>query len=148
VQEAYIFSTEPYTSEMSTQPGDKPCLQALPEELLQYVVEHLDNYGLSGFSLAAKWCLELASSVRWREVALTDCSRTHASEDDSNGRRDAQIDDHDDTPLLRKLVVLATYVQRDQTSTTLLTAEQKSFTGKSSPDGDTSLPFSTAGYLQ
>lgn len=91
------------------EPRGRQRLQGLPEELLQYIVEHLDNYGLSGFSLAAKWCHELASSVRWREVVLTDCSRTHASVDDSDGRRDAQVDDHDDTPLLRKLVVLATY---------------------------------------
>ena len=103
-------SNEPSKLEMSMESRAKQCLQALPEELLQYIVEHLDNYGLSGFSLAAKWCHELASSVRWREVTLTDCSRTHANSLDSH--LDAEVvDDHDDTPLLRKLIVLATYVR-------------------------------------
>jgi GTP cyclohydrolase I len=83
-------------------------LEALPEELLQHIVEHLDGRGLAVFSLAAKWCYELASSVRWREVVLTDCLRVHPSELDENGNEIERIDDHDDTPLLKKLAVLAT----------------------------------------
>jgi hypothetical protein len=83
-------------------------LEALPEELLQQIVEHLDSRGLTVFSLAAKWCYELASSVRWREVVLTDCLRVHPSEFDENGNEIERIDDHDDTPLLKKLAVLAT----------------------------------------
>lgn len=93
---------------MSVNPSDAKNLEALPEELLQCIVEHLDGRGLNGFSLAAKWCYELASSVRWREVVLTDCLRVHPSERDRNGNEIERIDDHDDTPLLKKLVVLAT----------------------------------------
>ena len=93
---------------MSTEsPGPKH-LQALPEELLQKIVEHLDGRGLTEFSLAAKWCYELASSVRWREVVLTDCLRVHPSERDESGNEIERIDDHDDRPLLEKLIVLAT----------------------------------------
>ena len=83
-------------------------LEALPEELLQHIVEHLDSRGLTVFSLTAKWCYEFAASVRWREVVLTDCLRIHASEQDENGNEIERIDDHDDTPLLKKLLVLAT----------------------------------------
>ena len=93
---------------MAANPTGIKHLEALPEELLQHIVEHLDNRGLSAFSLAAKWCYELASSVRWREVILTDCLREHPTERYENGEEIERIDDHDDTPLLKKLIVLAT----------------------------------------
>ena len=93
---------------MSTSWTGAKRLEELPEELLQHIVEHLDGRGLSAFSLAAKWCYELASSVRWREVVLTDCLRQHPTERDENGDEIERIDDHDDTPLLKKLIVLAT----------------------------------------
>lgn len=92
---------------METKFSEPASLQTLPEELLQQIVEHLDNRGLSGFSIAAKWCYHLSSTVRWREVVLTDCLRVHSGEQYHERPEDA-MDDHDDTPMLKKLIVLAT----------------------------------------
>ena len=82
-------------------------LQALPEELLHHIVDYLDPHGLSQFSTTARWCYELAAAVTWREVVLTDCQRKHEDGIDEEGRSFAGVDDHDDMPLLKKLLVLA-----------------------------------------
>lgn len=76
-------------------------LQALPEELLQDILERVDKRNLSSLNLASRWAYAAASPLIWRDVDLIDCRRPHA-----NG----EVDEHDDTPLLRKLVILATSV--------------------------------------
>ena len=87
--------------------AQKQSLHALPDELLEHIVEYLDPYGLCAFGLTARWCYKLAAAVTWREVVLTDCRREHMNGTDEEGREFDGIDDHDDTPLLRKLLVLA-----------------------------------------
>lgn len=69
----------------------------LPEELLHDIVERLDRYNLFALSLASRWCWGLAAPLIWREVHLVDCRTTHTD----------TVDEHDDTPLLKKLLVLA-----------------------------------------
>ena len=74
-------------------------LEDLPEELLHNVVERLDKHNLFALSLASRWCWDLAAPVIWREVHLVDCRTAYSD----------NVDEHDDTPLLKKLLVLAQY---------------------------------------
>ena len=69
----------------------------LPEELLTDIVERLDQPGLLSLSLVSRWCYELTPPVIWREVQLVDCSTNTLD----------GVDEHDDTPLLKKLLALA-----------------------------------------
>ena len=73
-------------------------LQQLPEELLQNVLERLDRSALENLSLTSRWCYDVATVHLWRSVELVDCRTKH----------DTGHDDHDDTPLLKKLFLLAT----------------------------------------
>lgn len=75
-------------------------LSELPEELLQEILERIEKPHLSSLSLASKWGYLVATPLIWREVELMDCQTSH--EDCS--------DEHDDTPIIRKLLILATYV--------------------------------------
>lgn len=74
-------------------------LQQLPQELLSDILAHLTDPDLSALNLASKWTSQHATPLLWREVTLTD--RTTA-------RPNGETDHHDDTPLLRKLLLLAT----------------------------------------
>lgn len=78
-------------------------LQRLPEELLQNVVERLERPDLQSLSQTSIWCYQVATAHLWRNVELVDCKTEH---DDAYG--DPEYDDHDDTPLLKKLFLLAT----------------------------------------
>lgn len=71
----------------------------LPDELLQDILERLAKPDLSRLSLVSKWCYKLATPLIWRDVSLVDCRAFHED----------GVDEHDDTPLLRKLLVLAKY---------------------------------------
>lgn len=73
-------------------------LHQLPEELLQEVLERLDKHNLTSLNLASQWGRRVATPLVWREVILTDCRTIH---------EDGLEDHHDDTPLLRKLLILA-----------------------------------------
>ena len=73
-------------------------LQQLPEELLHEILERLSHHDLVCLNLASRWCYEIATPLIWREVELVDCRTYH----DEGG-----VDEHDDTPLLKKLLILA-----------------------------------------
>ncbi|KAK4543471.1 hypothetical protein LTR36_005614 [Oleoguttula mirabilis] len=75
-----------------------PLLYRLPEELLQDILERLDSGSLSRLNLVSRWCYEVATPLLWREVELVDCRTQH----------EESVDEHDDTPLIKKLLVLAT----------------------------------------
>jgi hypothetical protein len=96
-------------------------LLELPEELLQVVLDYLPRSALKQLNFASKACRDKATPHIWREVELVDC-RTNP---ESNGRpiyannsylnaqripAGAQVlgDEHDDGPLIKKLLVLAT----------------------------------------
>lgn len=98
-------------------------LHALPEELLQSILDYLAKPDLLQLSLASRWCREIATSLAWRQVELVDCrtfytesGAVHSSGPGSQGGTVGRIpagavvrsDEHDDTPLIRKLWVLAT----------------------------------------
>jgi hypothetical protein len=137
---------------MSADLINKLNLQALPEELLQHIVEYLDPHGLSAFSLTAGWCYELAAAVTWREVVLTDCRREHKNGIDEDGREFDGIDDHDDTPLLKKLLVLARSVcdtwEKPCLSAISLIFQQESVNCKPCSNNDTSVSSASASDIQ
>ena len=72
-------------------------LQQLPEELLYDVLERIDKPDLSDLNLVSRWCYKVATPLIWREIELVDCSTEHED----------GVDEHDDTPILEKLIVLA-----------------------------------------
>ena len=78
-------------------------LQRLPEELLQDVIERLNKQDLYSFNLLSRWCHQVATPIIWREVELVDCRTRHENHEDA-------VDEHDDTPLIKKLLILAKYV--------------------------------------
>ena len=77
-------------------------LHRLPEELLQIVVDSLTQQDLKCLNLASKWTYSVATPLIWREVNLVDCRTRH-----SEHQLRPETDEHDDTPLLRKAVLLA-----------------------------------------
>lgn len=80
--------------------SDFTLLHQLPEELLQDILDRIEEPHLRRFNLASQWCYEKAAPLLWREVTLVDC---RAEKDGSTLK-----DEHDDTPLIRKLLLLAT----------------------------------------
>lgn len=74
-------------------------LHQLPTELLQDILDRLRRQDLECLNLTSKWAYEAATPLIWRDTELMDCRTTH--EDD-------QTDEHDDTPLIRKLLLFAT----------------------------------------
>ncbi|KXS96284.1 hypothetical protein AC578_3871 [Pseudocercospora eumusae] len=73
-------------------------LHALPEELIQDILSRLDRPDLCSLNLASQWYHKVATPLIWRELELTDCRTYHPDLDST--------DEHDDTPLLKKLLVL------------------------------------------
>ncbi|KAF2214267.1 hypothetical protein CERZMDRAFT_57621 [Cercospora zeae-maydis SCOH1-5] len=82
-------------------------LHQLPEELLQDILERLDRPALKHLSLTCSWCYKISIPHLWREVDLVDCkSSTSSAYLDTLDQ--PSHDDHDDTPLIKKLFLLAT----------------------------------------
>ncbi|CAK3787225.1 Hypothetical predicted protein [Lecanosticta acicola] len=74
-----------------------PLLQELPTELRQDILERLCRADLRALNRASKWAYQQATPLLWREVELMDCTTYY---EDGN-------DDHDDLPLIRKLLLFA-----------------------------------------
>jgi len=103
-------------------------LQSLPEEILQSIFDHLDAPSLSELSLVSQWANDHAASRIWADVELIDCRRSYpkgssvfqAAAADPGGLPDKifdenpseYLDEHDDTPIIRKLIILARSVRR------------------------------------
>ncbi|KAF2104778.1 hypothetical protein NA57DRAFT_31310 [Rhizodiscina lignyota] len=105
----------------------QPTLQSLPDELFDVVLELLPRRTLFDLSLTSRWGYSRAVGHIWKDVELVDrgCWRqappgrnppaTLNGEDDQEDDKEwshlhpGQIyDDHDETPMLKKLFVLAT----------------------------------------
>lgn len=103
----------------------KFALQSLPEELLDAVLELLPRRALFDLSLTSRWGYTRAAGHIWKDVVLADkaCWRLappgrtpplrrgveHGEEVDVGAEHPGQIyDDHDETPMLKKLFILAT----------------------------------------
>ncbi|KAF2007193.1 hypothetical protein P154DRAFT_614613 [Amniculicola lignicola CBS 123094] len=76
-------------------------LELLPAEILQAVLSHLDTTALKRTALVCKLLHHEATAILWREVRLIDAHSDHVGQE---GDRDQ----HDDTPIIQKLHILAT----------------------------------------
>ncbi|WPH01707.1 Hypothetical protein R9X50_00455900 [Acrodontium crateriforme] len=76
-------------------------LQLLPEELFQDILDRLSRDSLKSLSLASRSTYDAVLPLLWKEVSLVDCRNSHSLQ---NGIPD----DHDDTPIIKKLLILAT----------------------------------------
>lgn len=83
----------PCSSDMTT----FQLLHRLPEELRFDILERLGKTDLTFFGETSRWTYDLATPLIWRDVELVDCRTQH----------EESVDEHDDTPLLKKLLVLA-----------------------------------------
>ncbi|KAI5209185.1 hypothetical protein E4T38_02565 [Aureobasidium subglaciale] len=83
-------------------PKEKPpnLLSKLPEEILHGTLRYLDDIDLFRFAQACRWSYDKSIPLLWQNVELTDCRTTNPASVDWS-------DDHDDTPIIRKLLVLA-----------------------------------------
>jgi hypothetical protein len=80
-------------------------LESLPEELLQIIVSYA--------ALTSSALNRHATDVLWQNVCLVDQWTFHEDEENPGAfagerRGLAQTDEHDDTPIMRKLYILAT----------------------------------------
>jgi hypothetical protein len=112
-------ATEPNRSSQ-----DSPFL-ALAEELVLSITSHISRGDLCALALVSKKCHRFATPLIWKNVELTDC---RANTDATTGHRfvtygpatathrgrnipagtQLSSDEHDDTPLIKILLVLAT----------------------------------------
>ncbi|KAF9699227.1 hypothetical protein EKO04_003044 [Ascochyta lentis] len=86
-------------------------LESLPEELLQLVVAHLSTADLRRTALASCTLHRHATDLLWQHVCLVD-KRTLYLDDGPDApwgeRGSGETDEHDDTPIIQKLYILAT----------------------------------------
>lgn len=78
-------------------------LSALPEELLDDVLTRLTRPDLLQLNLTSRWSRAKALPLLWKEVELVDCRSRHLGEE-------IEADEHDDSAIVRKLVLLAGWV--------------------------------------
>jgi hypothetical protein len=88
-------------------------LESLPEELLQIIVSYLSTSALKNAALTSSALNRHATDVLWQNVCLVDQWTFHEDEENPGAfagerRGLAQTDEHDDTPIMRKLYILAT----------------------------------------
>ncbi|RMZ72960.1 Multidrug resistance [Pyrenophora seminiperda CCB06] len=89
-------------------------LQALPSELVKLIVAYLDTRTLKHVALVSRTLNQHATDVLWQDVCLSDQWKLHVN---ANARTDhiwgdhhgqGVADEHDDTPIIQKLYILAT----------------------------------------
>ena len=80
--------------------GALSLLGRLPEEILQETLRYLDNHSLANFSQTCHWSYDKATPLLWEDVELVDCRTINDAVPDVS-------DEHDDTPIIRKLLILA-----------------------------------------
>lgn len=123
-----ISSQNPYMGTMSSFPSPSPSpLLSLPAELLAAIFANLSREDLYVVNLTSKFCRQLAAPLIWKQVDLVDCravtspvtgqrivsygpgSASHSGRGIPAGAS-VSGDEHDDMPIIKKLWVLATYV--------------------------------------
>ena len=89
-------------------------LNALPVELHQQIVDFLDRDSQNFYSLTYKRAWDVVTNAIWRDVKLIDQRSRHQVPEElkkpsvEGGKPFNGRDEHDDTPIIRKLLVLAT----------------------------------------
>jgi hypothetical protein len=76
-------------------------LSQTPEEILHQTLRYLDDQDLRNFALSCRWAYKKATPLIWQHVELVDCTKTNPATSELG-------DEHDDTLIIRKLLVLAT----------------------------------------
>lgn len=76
-------------------------LTQLPEELLQDILSRLSRSDLAGFSLSCRWAHRRVAGLLWQDVELVDCPDRLVVDGED------QEDEHNDAPIIMKLLVLA-----------------------------------------
>ncbi|KAF2090228.1 hypothetical protein K490DRAFT_35015 [Saccharata proteae CBS 121410] len=106
------MDSKPLLSPTDAGPNSTHPLRALPQELIEAVLPYLSQPDLLRFALACRWAYSQAIPYLWRDLELVDCWSIHPKDSrpqlqslrcDSDGG-----DEHDDTPIIKKLYVLAT----------------------------------------
>jgi hypothetical protein len=91
-------------------PRASPAMESLPDELLQIIFAALSTAELKSAALVSQCFYRHASDHLWHDVALVDKRRLHsaqASDQYDSYPAPCDIDDHDDTPMIEKLFILA-----------------------------------------
>jgi hypothetical protein len=89
-------------------PRASPAIESLPDELLQIIFDALKTAELKSAALVSKCFYRHASDHLWHEVALVDKRRIYPAGDEEDGDAGPyDVDDHDDTPVIEKLHILA-----------------------------------------
>lgn len=86
-------------------------LESLPDELLQLVVSHLSTQALKNTTLVSKTLHRHATDLLWQNVCLVDQWKLHTNEETNQlwtERGNGESDEHDDTPIIQRLYILAT----------------------------------------
>ncbi|KAF2205876.1 hypothetical protein GQ43DRAFT_406491 [Delitschia confertaspora ATCC 74209] len=99
-------------------------LTGLPNELLDLIYAYLPTSDLKSLSLVSRHGYTHAATFLWKTVCLIDTSRAFPNHDVLDGftrrRGERESDEHDDTPIIQKLFVLArnTYIASQVQSVT------------------------------
>ncbi|KAF1942133.1 hypothetical protein EJ02DRAFT_422377 [Clathrospora elynae] len=86
-------------------------LESLPSELRQLIVAHLATSALKDVALTSRILNQHATDILWQDVCLVDQWTLHLNEQSNQpwGHRGrGEPDEHDDTPIIQKLYILAT----------------------------------------
>ncbi|ORY08748.1 hypothetical protein BCR34DRAFT_488344 [Clohesyomyces aquaticus] len=78
--------------------------ESLPDELLSIICDSLPSVDLRNLAVVSKRVYSHATAPLWRKVCLTDTRRRH---DTGTDGEEPDVDEHDDTPIIHKLYVLA-----------------------------------------
>ncbi|KAF1841630.1 uncharacterized protein K460DRAFT_170596 [Cucurbitaria berberidis CBS 394.84] len=86
-------------------------LESLPSELIQLVVAYLSTSTLKSVALVSKCLNRHATDILWQNVCLVDQWKLHLNRQTDRlwgERGHGETDEHDDTPIVQKLYILAT----------------------------------------
>ncbi|KAH7402744.1 hypothetical protein BKA66DRAFT_7973 [Pyrenochaeta sp. MPI-SDFR-AT-0127] len=86
-------------------------LEALPSELLHLIFAHLSTCALKNVALVSTTFNRHATNILWQNVCLADQWKLHLNEQTEQlwgDRGHGESDEHDDTPIVQKLYILAT----------------------------------------
>ncbi|KAH7127102.1 hypothetical protein B0J11DRAFT_486122 [Dendryphion nanum] len=98
----------------ATDEAAPPSTDSLPEELVKLIVSFLSTADLKNTALVSKSLYRHATEVLWRTVCLADTWKLHLNDENRQiygnrgDRGPGESDEHDDSPIIQKLYVLAT----------------------------------------
>ncbi|KAF2681365.1 hypothetical protein K458DRAFT_392157 [Lentithecium fluviatile CBS 122367] len=91
--------------------GPSALIECLPDELLQLIFAGLPTVELRNAALVSRCFYRHATDFLWQDVALVDTWKLHLNDQTRHiygDRGQGEPDEHDDTPIIEKLYILAT----------------------------------------